>query len=98
MAGFEAPWELMGAHRRGKGEGEGEEGRGGAHGVACCCYRALYSCVGVAVWSLFLLACACVREKGNRERKEKRRKEKKEKRRKGKKKKKYGKFSKLENF
>jgi hypothetical protein len=29
MAGVEAPWKLMGAHRRGEGEGQGEEGQGG---------------------------------------------------------------------
>jgi hypothetical protein len=84
-----------GGNRRGAGGrslgGKGSKGRP----WSCLLLLACFSCFGVAVSSLFLLACACVREKRDRERKEKRRKEKKEKRRKGKR---YGKFSKLENF
>jgi hypothetical protein len=35
MAGIEAPWELMGAHRRGEGEeGQGGRPRGAARGSA----------------------------------------------------------------
>jgi hypothetical protein len=55
MVGVGAPWELMGAHRRGEGEGEGEEGQwgglggaargapmeGGARPMRCCVQRAV---------------------------------------------------------
>jgi hypothetical protein len=97
MAGIEAPWELMGGHRRGEGE-EGQGGawscyvlqgaaRGGGHGalqglVRCCSF---VLCVG--------LLCS-VREGNSRERKEeeRRRRERRKRKKEGKEKKKIWKF------
>jgi hypothetical protein len=96
MAGLEAPWELMGAYRRGEGEGEEGQGarpRGAARGGGAPMEGGLQ---GEVPWGLLssVRDCCFVRKKGRgRRRREGRKREEKEKEGK-----KYGKFSQLENF
>jgi hypothetical protein len=93
---LEAPWELIGAHRRGEGEGEGEErqggawscyapqgaARGGGHGAL----QGLVRCCSCCAWGFSVL---CVRKEKEKEKeKERRRKERRKRKKEGKEKKK----------